>query len=428
MLTLTSRWDSSSVLSDGNKWDFFPALGLGWRIDQEEFFDEVNWVDNLKLRFGVGVTGNSNIVPYSTLGAIQGIFLPFNGMSNVQGYTTNEPYYTRDQVPLANKELGWEKTTQYNVGLEFGLFKNRVSGTLELYRTFTDDLLMEVIIPTLTGYPRTIANVGETSNKGVELSLNVTPIETKSGFIWDSNINVAWQKDQIDNLAYGKNDMVDNSWFIGESINVHYGFENEGLWQDTPEDQAEMALWNANGYNFSPGNVKPKDQNGDYDMTQEDRVVIGNENPNWTLGWNNTFSYKNFDLGVNIISRFGYTADIGGQALTARSNQMETDYWTPNNTGAEFQKPILGQATSGSQDDFSGLLGFRKAAFVKVRNVSLGYNFSKKLCSQIGVENLKVYGQALNPGSLYQSVDWYDFDTNSTIFNRSFAMGLQVGF
>ncbi|MGY5354494.1 SusC/RagA family TonB-linked outer membrane protein [Wenyingzhuangia sp. IMCC45467] len=428
MVTLTGRWDGASQLADGNKWDFFPALGLGWRIDQEDFFQKVDWVDNLKLRFGVGVTGNAAVDPYKTLGAIQSIFLPFNDMSNVQGYTTNEPYYSRDQVLLANKSLGWEKTTQYNLGLEFGVFENKVSGTLEFYRTHTNDLLMEVIIPTLTGYPRTLANVGKTSNKGVELTLNVTPIATKSGFYWDSNINVAWQKDQIDELAYGKNDMVDNSWFIGESINVHYGFENEGLWQDTPEDQAEMALWNANGYDFSPGNVRPKDQDGDYEMTQNDRVVIGNENPNWTLGWNNTFSYKNFDLGMNIISRFGYTADIGGQALTGHSNQMETNYWTPDNPNAEFQKPILGQATSGSQDDFSGLLGFRKAAFVKVRNISLGYNFPKNICSDIGVSNLKVYGQALNPGSLYQSVDWYDFDTNSTIFNRSFVMGLQVGF
>ena len=428
LVTLTGRWDGASQLAEGNKWDFFPALGLGWRIDQEDFFQDVDWVDNLKLRFGAGVTGNSAVGPYTTLGAIQGIFLPFNGMSNVQGYTTNEPYYTSSQVPLANKELGWEKTTQYNLGIEFGIFQNRVSGSLELYRTYTNDLLMEVLIPTLTGYPRTLANVGKTSNKGVELTLNVTPIETKSGFIWDSNINIAWQKDKIDELAYGKNDMIDNSWFIGESINVYYGYENNGIWQDTPEDQAEMALWNANGENFTPGNVRPKDQDGDYKMTTEDRVVIGNRNPNWTLGWNNTFSYKNFDLGVNIISRFGYTADIGGQALTAHSNQMQTDYWTPNNTGSEFQKPILGQATSGSQDDYSGLLGFRKAAFVKVRNVSLGYNFSKKTCSQIGVANLKVYGQALNPGSLYQSVDWYDFDTNSTIFNRSFVMGLQLGF
>lgn len=430
LLTTSGRWDGASQLADGHKWDFFPSAALAWRLDQEDFLKNSTWVDNLKVRFGFGTTGNSSVDPYGTKGSINDIFLPFNGFSNQVGYTTNEPYYTApgDLVPLPNPKLGWEKTTQYNLGIDFGLYKNRISGSIELYKSNTDDLLMLVKIPPLTGYPNTYANIGKTSNKGVEVTLNFIPVEIENGFSWETNLNGAWQKDRIDGLAVGKNDMVDNSWFIGESIAVRYGYDNEGLWQNTPEDLAEIELWKVNGYKFTPGNVKPKDQNGDYKMDPNDRVVIGNSNPNWTMGWNNTFKYKGFELGMNIYGRMGYTASLGGEALTARSNQRVTDYWTPDNPNAEFQKPILGQASSGSQDAFSGLLGFTKASFVKIRNISLGYNFPKELASTIGVANFKIYAQAVNPGSIYQSVDWYDFDTNATYFNRSFVMGVELGF
>ena len=157
---------------------------------------------------------------------------------------------------------------------------------------------MSTKIPTLTGFPSTYANIGETSNKGIEVTLNAVPIDLKMGFTWETNFNIAYQKDKIDVLAYGKNDMVDNGWFIGKSLSVHYAYDNEGIWQDTPEDRAEMQKWNDNGYDFSPGNVRPKDQNGDYAMDDKDRVVLGNQNPKWTMGWTNNFSYKGIELGL----------------------------------------------------------------------------------------------------------------------------------
>jgi TonB-linked SusC/RagA family outer membrane protein len=427
LLTVSGRWDGASQLADGNKWDFFPSAAVAWRINNEQFLKDATWIDNLKLRLGVGTTGNSSIDPYQTKGGISSIYLPFNGMSNQIGYTTNEPYYSSTQLPMANKELGWEKTTQYNVGFDFGFFNNRVSGTIEAYRSFTNDILMVVKIPTLTGFPITYGNVGKTSNKGVEVTLNLIPIKTNSGFTWETNLNAAWQKDKIEELAYGKNDMVDNSWFIGQSIAVRYGWDNLGLWQDTPEDRAEMAKWGTS-YNFSPGNVRPKDQNGDYVMDAKDRVVLGNSNPNWTMGWNNTFTYKGIELGMNVFGRAGYFGNLGGEALTAHSNQRQVDYWRPDNPNAEFQKPILGQASSGSADKYSGLLGFPRAAFVKIRNITLGYNLPKDFTSKVGLANMKLYVQAVNPGNIYQSLDWYDFDTNSTYFNRSFVMGIDVGF
>ena len=287
---------------------------------------------------------------------------------------------------------------------------------------------MSTKIPTLTGFPSTYANIGETSNKGIEVTLNAVPIDLKMGFTWETNFNIAYQKDKIDVLAYGKNDMVDNGWFIGKSLSVHYAYDNEGIWQDTPEDRAEMQKWNDNGYDFSPGNVRPKDQNGDYAMDDKDRVVLGNQNPKWTMGWTNNFSYKGIELGITMFGRMGYMVSTGGEALTSHSNQHKVDYWTPDNPGAEFQKPILAQATSGSADKFSSLLGYKDASFVKVRNISLGYNIPKSIYTKAGLSHLKLYAQVINPFSLYQSIGWYDLDVNKTYFNRSFVFGIEIGF
>ena len=377
LITASGRWDGASQLADGHKWDFFPSTALAWRASEEEFIKNINWISNLKVRLGVGVTGNAAVSPYETKGDITSIFLPFNGMGNVIGYTTNEPYYTNSQLAMANPELGWEKTTQWNLGLDFGFLNSRIWGSLEFYWSRTNDVIMQTNIPTLTGFPFTYANVGKTKNHGVEITLNALPVKLSNGFKWETSFNAAYQKDEIVELAYGKNDMPDNSLFIGESLSVFYGFGNKGIWQDTAEDKAEMAKWAEKGYNFRPGNVRPEDVNGDYEMTIEDRKVLGNRNPKWTLGWTNTFSFKGIELGISMFGRLGYMFSTGGEPLTATANQREVDYWTPYNTGAEYQMPIYAQSTSGSGDNYSSLLGFKKASFIKVRNISLGYNLPK---------------------------------------------------
>src|SRR5690606_27396130 len=182
LLTVSGRWDGASQLGDGtSKVDFFPSAALAWRLDNEEFIRNVSWINNLKLRLGVGTTGNAAVNPYATKGAISSIYLPFNGISNQIGFTTNEPYYTANQLTLANAELGWEKTTQYNLGLDFDFFKGRFSGSIDAYKSNTKDLLMLVKIPTLTGFPNTYSNVGKTKNHGVEVTLNFIPVRTESG-------------------------------------------------------------------------------------------------------------------------------------------------------------------------------------------------------------------------------------------------------
>ena len=428
LITASGRWDGASQLADGHKWDFFPSTALAWRASEEEFIKNIDWISNLKVRLGVGVTGNAAVSPYETKGDITSIFLPFNGMGNVIGYTTNEPYYTNSQLAMANPELGWEKTTQWNLGLDFGFLNSRIWGSLEFYWSRTNDVIMQTNIPTLTGFPFTYANVGKTKNHGVEITLNALPVKLSNGFKWETSFNAAYQKDEIVELAYGKNDMPDNSLFIGESLSVFYGFGNKGIWQDPAEDKAEMAKWAEKGYNFRPGNVRPEDVNGDYEMTIEDRKVLGNRNPKWTLGWTNTFSFKGIELGISMFGRLGYMFSTGGEPLTATANQREVDYWTPYNTGAEYQMPIYAQSTSGSGDNYSSLLGFKKASFIKVRNISLGYNLPKNIIKPIGLTHVKAYAQVINPFSLKQSIDGFDLDTGRTYFNRSFVFGLEVGF
>lgn len=421
LLTASVRRDGSSVLSGRNKWDTFPSLAIGWRMEQEKWLRDVNWIDQLKLRFGIGVTGNSSVGPYGTLGVISGYWMPFS-TGNSFILVTNEPYYSSGSNKLPNKNLGWEKTTQYNFGIDFSFLRGRINGAFDIYTSRTKDLLLAMSLPSLTGYPSMMDNIGETKNKGFDLTLNFIPIQT-NGFEWISTLNAAWQKDEIVELANGKQDDINNAWFIGESISVYYGFESAGLWQEG--DAAEMEKFNANGAKFTPGNVRPVDQNGDYKIDAADRVILGNRNPRWTLGWSNTFNWKGLELNLDLFGRFKYKISTGGEGQLGMYQQREIDYWTPDNTGAEWQKPIYNQ--SGG-DPYSGLLGFKDASFIKIRNLSLGYRLDKTLCDKIGIQGAKVYVQGKNLGMLYSSVDFMDLDTGATFFNRGFTIGLQLDF
>lgn len=421
LLTVSGRYDGASVLAEGNKWSFFPSMALGWRMDQEEFMAGLDWLEQFKVRFGVGTTGNSSVGAYGTLGKISNYWMPFS-TGNEKIFVTNEPYYSNSQNEMPNKDLGWEKTTQFNYGIDYSFIGGRIGGTLDIYTSRTTDLLMKRSISSLTGYPNIMSNIGETKNFGIELTINAVPLRI-GDFQWTSDLNFAFQKDEIVELAYGKEDDLSNGWFIGESIAVHYGFENDGIWQES--DAAVMAKFNENGSKFEAGMVRPKDQNGDFVIDDKDRTIIGNKNPNFTAGWTNTFSWKGLELTIALDGRFGYMISTGGEGQLGMYQQREIDYWTPENTGAEWQKPIYNQ--SGG-DPYASLLGYLDASFIKLRNLSLGYNFSKDICKKIGIESAKAYVQGRNLGNVYSSVDFLDLDLGTTYYNRGITFGLQVGF
>ena len=421
LLTVSGRYDGASVLAEGNKWSFFPSMAIGWRMEQEDFLKDVSWLDQLKLRFGVGTTGNASVSAYGTLGTIQSFYMPFS-TGNERILITNEPYYTNNQTRMANKNLGWEKTTQYNLGIDFSFFRGRINGSLDLYTSRTKDLLLQQSLPSLTGYPSMMANIGETKNKGFDLTLNVIPVRV-ADFEWSSTINAAYQKDEIVELANGKEDDIANSWFIGESIAVYYGYQNDGLWQES--DAAEMAKFNENGHKFSVGSIKPVDQDGNFKIDENDRIILGNRNPRWTLGWSNTFSWKGIELTLDLFGRFKYMISTGGEGQYGMYAQRQIDYWTPDNPNAEWQKPVY--STAGG-DSYSSLLGFKDASFIKIRNLSLGYRLDKATCNKLGIHGAKFYIQGRNLGMLYSSVDFMDLDTGATYFNRGFTVGLQLDF
>lgn len=425
LLTASGRYDGSSVLAAGHKWAFFPSAALGWRLDQEEFMNEVSWIEQLKLRLGIGMTGNSAINAYETLGGIRSFFVPFGGSGNVLAYGTNEPYYFANAVLMANPKLEWEKTTQWNIGLDFNFLGGRIGGAVDVYKSNTKDLLMQMTIPTLTGYSNTMANVGKTQNKGIDFSINFIPIQTKD-FSWNSTLNLSWQKDEIVELANGKNDMVDNSWFIGKSISVYYGYANDGLWHES--DAAEMAKFNEKGEKFTVGTVKPVDQNGDYKIDSNDRVVLGNRNPRWITGWSNSFNYKGIELNVELYGRMNYWISTGGEAQNGIPNQRLIDYWTPENPNAQWQKPIYTGTPGVGGDAYSSLIGFKKASFIKFRNISLGYFLPGNLCKAIGISNFKIFTQLKNPGNLYSSVDFMDLDLGTSYYNRGVTFGIEIEF
>ena len=426
LLTATGRWDGATQLADGHKWDFFPSMSVAWRMEQEDFIKAISAISQLKIRLGVGTTGNSAVDPYQTLGGISSFYVPFGtGGGNTLGYTTNEPFYTKpdDFNKMANKDLGWEKTTQYNLGVDYSLFDSRIYGALDFYKSNTNDLLMDMTISTITGYASTYANVGKTKNHGVDITLNVVPVK-KQNLKWDLGISAAYQKDEIVELAYGKQDMVDNSWFIGQPLSVWYGYQSDGLWQES--DATEMAKFNANGHDFEAGKVKPVDQDGNYEINQNDRVVLGQKNPKWTMGINSTVTFlKDFELSVLMIGRMGYMVSTGGEGQLGLFQQREINYWTPTNTNADWQKPIL--STSGG-DSYSSLLGFKNASFLKMRNISLGYFIPSMICNKIGINNAKLYVQAQNPFTVYSTVDWLDLDTGGSTYNRSWVLGINIGF
>lgn len=415
LLTLSVRSDGASQLfDDGSKFSLFPSAALAWRISREKFMQNVGWVNDLKLRVGGGVTGNSAVDAYATKGRTVANFYPIGGNLNAASLPSSV---------LANQALDWEKTTQYNLGIDFSLFKNRVSGAIDVYTSKTKDLLMARIIPSVTGYLTTFQNIGKTENRGIDININTVNMTSKN-FQWTTNFNAAWQKDEIVSLANGTQPDINNGWFPGQPIGVIYGFASNGMWQYA--DTATLKKFALNGNTFTPGQVKPVDQNGDNKIDgNNDQVIIGHTRPRWVVGMTNGFTYKNFELSFFIYGRLNYWFNTGGEAQTARGNQRQINYWTENNQNSEYQKPFY---SVGSGDAYSPSLGYKKASFLKLRNISASYNLSGNALKVIHMSSLRVYFQATNPGMLFSKIKFMDMDVASVISNRGFTFGINAGF
>ena len=294
---LACRYDGSYRYAPGSRWAFFPSASVGWRISEESFIkDNFKFVDNLKLRLGYGKTGNSSVDPYQTRGKLgKKRYVYNNGATEIMGYAPSL---------MANSTLTWETTDQWNIGLDFGFLKNRINGSVELYLQNTHDLLLERQLPVVSGFSSVMSNVGSTRNKGIEITLNTRNIQTKN-FTWSTDWMFSANKEEIVELYNGKSDDIGNRWFIGNPIDVYYNYEKIGIWQDTPEDLAEMAKFNEKGGNFTVGSIRLRDVDGDYKITDKDKIILGNERPKFVASLVNNIEYKGFDFSIFLYASVG---------------------------------------------------------------------------------------------------------------------------
>ncbi|MCB0843864.1 MAG: SusC/RagA family TonB-linked outer membrane protein, partial [Bacteroidetes bacterium] len=289
LLTATLRSDGSSRLAPGNKWVTYPAVSVGWNIGNEAFMENINWVSSLKIRAGYGETSNQAVAPYSTQGRLNPVNYNF-GSNFATGYFVNQ---------LPNPNLGWEFSETYNYGIDFRLFDYRLSGTVEYYITNTNDILYGLALPPTSGVSSVTSNIGQTQNKGFEITLNGTIMDNPDGFSWDAGINLYKNTNQIVSLATGEEQNVGQLWFVGSPINVIFDYEYLGLWNESDPDFEHLQTFEPGG---NVGMIKVA-YLGDYDeqgapvraIGADDRVII-DPTPNFQGGFNTRLSYKDFDL------------------------------------------------------------------------------------------------------------------------------------
>lgn len=401
MLSATVRTDGSSRLAPGHQWHTYPAVSAGWNIKDESFMQPLTFIDRLKLRAGYGETSNQSVDPYKTLGLLS--TSPYNFGDNT--YATG--YYV-SQLP--NPKLGWEFSKTWNVGVDFTLLKSRLTGTIEYYIQNTDNVLLSVSLPPTSGANSYMANIGATQNKGLEVSLNGVVLDNVNGWTWEVGLNVYTNKNKLTKLASGASQDLSNGWFVGHSINVIYDYKKIGLWNTTDPDYKYLQTLQPGG---NAGMIKvlytggynadgtPKRQ-----INSDDRQIL-NCDPDFQGGFNTRVSYKNFDLsmvgsfvsgGILNSTLYGGSGYLNNMNTRA-GNNVKVDYWTPTNTGAKYPKP--GGLQSGDNPYYASTLGYFSASYLKVRTITLGYNFNQKWLQFAGISKMRIYATVENPFVLF---------------------------
>jgi TonB-linked SusC/RagA family outer membrane protein len=412
-LTATVRRDGSSVLSPGNQYYTYPAFGAGWNISNEEFLSGVKVISNLKLRAGWGITAAQGINEYSTLGGLSAAAYNF-------GQGTQGQQVGINITALANNSLQWQSTAQYNIGLDFGLFNNRLSGAVEYYNQKTKDVLLPLSLPPSNGASTTTRNLGRTEGSGFELTLSSVNVKTPGGLVWSTDFNYFLNREEIVELSTPTQlQDVGNGWFVGHPITVIYDYEKLGIWQTGDEGLAAQASpvqaagdikvldWNT--ANAVPGSANYGVPDGR--ITPDDRKIIGSFQPKFEAGLTNRVAFKGFDFSISIYARMGmdivvpYVASEPGGAnftgynwfMQSRNNQLKVDYWTPDNPTNKFPQPDsrIGGPIFGST------LSYVDGSFIKCREITLGYNIPTSILNKAGINSLRVYVSTVNPFVIY---------------------------
>ena len=380
LLTLTSRLDGSSRLAPGHKYQLFPSVALAWRLSEEPFIQRTHLFADLKLRASYGQTGNTAIDPYQTEGALSRTIYSFGDQPAV-GYRPGN---------LPNPDLTWERTGQADVGLEFGLLSGRVSGSVDVYRSSTNHLLMSRQLAGANGYSSIVQNVGATLNTGAEVALQTDLLRNWHGLAWTTQLTWARNRNRIVSLYGGQKDDVGNRWFIGYPISVYYDNKFVGIWQ-LPDSLA------AKQYKETPGQIHVADVNGDGKIDASDRVILGTPFPRWTGSATSRFDWRGFDLSVMAVARWGFMVNDqfvkDNNVLAGRYNNLAVDYWTPTNPSNTNPRPNVDQEFPL----YNSALGFEDGSFVRVRSVTLGYTVPGARVGPFRGRSLRVYVTALDP-------------------------------
>lgn len=473
LFSASLRRDGSSVLYPTNRWDNFPAASVGWRISDEKFMDRYsNWLNSLKLRIGWGITGSAKIDPYSSVSTVEFANMSLGGVT--------QPIYRNSRF-ITNADLGWEKSHNINFGLDASLFKNRIDMAIDYYTTRTDGVIYSVSAPVIYGtYTpgvnyQTNINIAETKTKGFEVSLNTKNWVTKN-FEWTSSIAFGSSNEEIIKLTGGTNNNIANGNYVltlGESVNSFRNYKLLGVWQIGEELDALV-------FNRRPGDLKVfvpgmtklatgvfvkeaadgtktyyynnladaqkfnsalTAASSKYGYSGNDFQILGHNTPDWSLGIQNGFKYKNFDLTVYAYFRWGQMINyvmpgwyqpqaFATNASPSRTIPVDFNYWTPENPSNDF--PVMNYQSPNSLAGFSGLT-YVDGSFFKIKNITLGYTLPSKTAKRISMQRLRVYATITNPLIIAKShlINDYDPEMNGSLeypLTRQIVGGLNVTF
>ena len=386
MATVTFRRDGSSLLSYDHRWDNFPSFSLAWNLKEESFLKNINSLDQLKLRYGYGVSGNQAVAAYSA-------------------YTQYDATIGNGQIAYTlvpgNPILKWEKTHQHNYGVDAAFLNGRISFTFDYYDKKTKDAINTVVLPADTGLSSGLRNAAEISNKGFEITLGITPITAKD-FYWKADISLAHNKAKFEKLGDIDSDFMEigtgwgNSfyrYFVGEPIGAIYGLQSTGVW--STEEYNNPDIKKPTSPTVRPGSYKYVDQNDSGTIDADDYVIIGNGQPKFNWGMNNSFTYKNFDLNIFLIGFHGF--DIYNYPRARLTSSLSpfpelAERWiagkNENAIIAGFGKD---RDAITSPETVASSTFVEKGDFVKLKSITLGYNFSKGLLSKINLSAARVY-------------------------------------
>lgn len=461
LLTATLRADGSSKFPN-HKWGVFPSAALAWNISEESFMKKVSWISNAKLRLSYGVTGNNRVGDYDSWPSLT---VPIDASYS---FGNGEP--VRGLVPgaMGNANLKWESTYQWDLGMDFSMFDDRISVILDLYKKDTRDLLLLTDAPRTTGYPSIMKNVGSVRNTGIELTLNTVNVRTRS-FEWSSNFNIAFNRNKVVELDNDTQQMFTTVSFysaykgsplylaqVGMPMGLFYGYVFDGVYQFEDFDNPAPGKYvlklgvpsnstMADRNNIHPGDIRYRDLNGDGQVDDRDMTVIGNGNPIHTGGFTNTFRYKNIDFSFLLQWSYGndiYNANrllFEGNAMKSKDINQYASYnrrWTPDNPSDTYYRSG-GEGPAGRHSSRV----IEDGSYLRLKSLSLGYSFPRSWLSKVRIKELRASFSANNILTLtgYTGMDpevstrgnsplTPGFDYSAYPIAKTFMFGIQLTF